>query len=247
MSIFENVIKGPQIKPRRTVIYGTHGIGKTTWAACWDNPLIIQTEEGSDEIGVDRLPVAQHFAEVYSAFEALAAGGHDYKTVVLDSADWLELLVQKYVCQQGNKNAITDFDFGKGYGASASIFREIIEMMTKCNHAGMHIVVVAHCDVYSHANPEGASYDRYRPKMHTRVSELLQEWASEVLFATYKVYVRTEEEGFNRERGIGVGTGERIIYTQERPGYMAKNRLNLPAELPLDFSKYRPFLTGEKK
>ena len=73
---------------------------------------------------------------------------------------------------------------------------------------------------------------------------MLVEWADEVLFANYKTFTRTSDQGFGRQRVVGTGAGERVIYTQERPAFKAKNRLGLPPELPLDFDTYKTFLSN---
>ena len=52
--------------------------------------------------------------------------------------------------------------------------------------------------------------------MHKSASALVQEWCDEVLFATYKVYTKVSDEGFSRKKARGIGTGERVIYTDGR-------------------------------
>jgi hypothetical protein len=82
-------------------------------------------------------------------------------------------------------------------------------------------------------DPESAPYDRFAPKLNKHATALLVEWSTEVLFAGYKKYTVTDEKGFNQKRVRGVGTGERIIRTTERPGWVAKNRLGLPDEIQM--------------
>ena len=74
--------------------------------------------------------------------------------------------------------------------------------------------------------------------MHKLASALIQEWCDEVLFAGYRVHTKETDEGFGRKGTKGVGTGERILRTCERPAHVAKSRLNLPSELPLDWQEY---------
>jgi hypothetical protein len=71
---------------------------------------------------------------------------------------------------------------------------------------------------------------------------MVAEWSDEVLFATYKVFTKATEEGFNQKRVQGLGTGERVLRTTERPSHLAKNRLNLPDELPLAWSAFAQHL-----
>ena len=242
MSLLEEVSRGPKPKPRRTVLYGVHGIGKSTWAGKWPDAVFVPTEDGVSDLDVASFPLATELNTAYQAVIELGSGDHEFKTAVVDSADWLERLIWKKVCSNEGKKAITDFPYGTGYGKSAAIFADFLAALNCCRNCGMHVVIIAHCEIKRFENPEGDSYDRYVPKLHRDTAAMLQEWADEVLFACYKVNVRKSEEGFNRERGVGVGAGERVIRTTERPAHLAKNRLNLPDELTLDFDTYSQFL-----
>lgn len=242
MSLLDSISSGKTPRPRRTVLHGVHGIGKSTWAASWPKPVFVPTEDGIADIDVSSFPLCLDLSTAHQAIIELGGGDHEFKTVVLDSADWLERLIWKHVCQKEGKKAITDFGYGTGYGKSAAIFGDLLTALNSCRNIGMHVVILAHSEVKRFENPEGDSYDRYVPKLHRDTSAMLQEWADEVLFANYRVNVRKTDEGFNKERGVGVGSGERVMYASERPSHMAKNRLGLPGELPMDFEKYSEFL-----
>ena len=244
MSFLEKISIGKQKRPRRTVIYGTHGIGKSTWASKWPIPVFLPTEDGCGDLDVASFPLCTTLGEAWGAVMELSFPGdhHDFQTVVLDSADWLEKLIWQEVCQKAGKKAITDFDFGKGYGSATKIFDSILAALNGCRDSGLHVVVIAHCEIKRISEPGLDSYDKYTPKMHKDVSALLQEWADEVLFCDYKRFVRQEDLGFNKTRGIAVGGQDRVIYTQEGAGHLAKNRIGLPAELPMDFEAYAEFL-----
>ena len=242
MSMLASVHKGPQIKPRRTVLYGVHGIGKSTWGSKWPNAIFIPTEDGISDLDVHSFPLCKDAITASKCVLELVKEDHDYKTVVVDTADWLERLIWQRVCEQDNKEAISDFGYGAGYEKSAAKFKGFLAALDHVREKGMHVVILAHCEIKRFENPEGDSYDRYVPKLHRSTSALLQEWADEVLFACYKTLVRKEESGFNKERGIGISTGERIIRTTEKPAHLAKNRLSLPEELPFDFKSYAKYL-----
>lgn len=202
-----------------------------------------------NDIDVASLPLITEAITVLNAAMELSAqnADHGFKTIVLDSADWLErLLWRDIVSEQDNKRITTidDIGYGKGHTATAERFAQVLRAFNLCRNAGMHIVVLAHCEIKRFESPEGDSYDRYMPKLHRQSAALAQEWADEVLFATYKTYTREQDEGFGRKRTIGVGGDQRVLRTVERPGYLAKNRLGLPDEMPLDFAAYKPFLPG---
>lgn len=246
MTLLEQVMRGKTPAPRRVMLYGVQGVGKSTWAACAPKPIFLQTEDGLGEIDCDKLPVATTFEQVMKGLSALYTEPHAYQTVVVDSLDWLERLIWVEVCRKRNVESIEDIGYAKGYIFALTQWREFLEGLSALrNDKGMAVVMIAHARIERFENPETESYDRYVPRLHKLAAAVVQEWCDEVFFASYKVYTKQTEEGFNRKRSQGIGTGERILRTQERPAHMAKNRLNLPDELPLDWNAYAYYLTNE--
>ena len=244
--LLNQIQRGPKPASRRTLLYGTHGIGKSTFGAMAEHPVFIQTEDGLGGIDGARFPLATKYADVVNALAALYTEEHDYRTLVLDSLDWLERLIWAKVCADRNVESIEDIGYGKGYIFALTQWREILAGLDALrNERGMAILLIAHAQIEKFANPETDTYDRYSPRLHKQASALIQEWCDEVLFATYSVYTKTTDEGFGRKRVQGIGTGERILRTTERPAHVAKNRLNLPDEIPLDHRAYAAFVRGE--
>lgn len=246
MKLLEQVQRGKVAAPRRTLMYGVHGVGKSTFGSMAERPVFIQTEDGLGNIECERFPVAGKYADVIVALGELYTEAHEYRTVVVDSLDWLERLIWADVCQKRGVESIEDIGYGKGYVFALTNWREVLAGLDALrNERGMHVILIAHAQIERFANPETDTYDRYSPRLHKQASALVQEWCDEVLFATYAIHTKTTDEGFGRKRVQGIGTGERIIRTSERPAHVAKNRLNLPEELPLDYRIYAPFARGE--
>lgn len=232
--------------PRRVLVYGTHGIGKSTFGAMADKPVFVQTEDGLGGIDCERFPLARRYAAVLTAIGDLYAEAHEYRTLVIDSLDWLERLIWVDVCEKRGVESIEDIGYAKGYTFALTQWREILAGLEALrNERGMMIILIAHAKIERFENPETEPYDRYSPRLHKSASAIIQEWCDEVLFATYKVHTRKVDEQFGRAQHRGIGTGERIIRTTERPAHVAKNRLNLPDEIPLDYRIYAAFLRGE--
>lgn len=241
MMSFLDMISEPEPRARRVLLYGTHGIGKSTFGAMAPSPVFIQTEDGLRNIsGVKAFPLAKNLSDVMQQIHELNTREHNFRTLVLDSVDWTERLIQQFVCQEGGKSSIAEFGFGKGYDLVASLFADMLQGLAELNtNRYMLIILLAHCQVERFENPQTEAYDRYAPKVHKKINGTLQEWCDEVLFANYKVYTKTEEGGFGKERKLGIGSGDRVIYTTERPSHLAKNRIeDCPQELPLAFSAY---------
>lgn len=231
-------------RPRRVLLYGTHGIGKSTFGAMAPNPVFIPTEDGIRNIDVPAFPLCTSMADVFQAVQELQTESHKFETAVLDSVDWFEQLVWTHICNQAGKDSIAEIGFGKGYEQAAEIMRALLREFSKLD---MLVILIAHAKVEKFENPSSESYDRYTPKVHKHINGTLQEWADEVLFANYKVYTRETDEGFGKSRTLGIGQGERIVFTSEKPGHLAKNRLGLPDELPLAFASYWEHVTSPKQ
>ncbi len=247
MTLLEQVESGSKPAPRRVMLYGTHGIGKSTWGAMAPKPIFIQTEDGLGGIECDRFPLAETFEQAIAALSELYSEKHPFRTVILDSLDWLERLIWADVCKKRMVESIEDIGYAKGYAFALTQWREFLDGLTALrNERGMTVILIAHAKIERFENPETESYDRYVPRLHKLASAVVQEWCDEVLFATYKVYTKVTDEGFNRKKAKGCGTGERIVRTVERPAHVAKNRLNLPDELPLDWNAYAQYINGKK-
>jgi hypothetical protein len=243
MTLLERIESGRQELPRRILLYGTHGIGKSTFGAMSPKPVFVQTEDGLGEIACDRFPLATSFEQVMAAVSELYSEEHAYRTIVVDSVDWLERLIWADVCRKKMVESLEDIGYGKGYVFALTQWREFLEGLSALRaERGMTIILIAHTRIERFENPETETYDRYVPRLHKHASDMVQEWCDEVLFATYKVHTKQTDEGFNRKRTQGIGSGERVIRTTERPAHVAKNRLNLPDELPLDWNAYAEFL-----
>ena len=242
MQLLQQIETGRQRRPRRVLLYGTHGIGKSTFGAQAESAVFIQTEDGLGEIDCARFPIAESFDSVMKAISELYSEKHAFKTVVIDSVDWLERLIWTDICNKRQVDSIEDIGYAKGYTFALTQWRALLAGVAALRVTrDMTVVLLAHARIERFENPETETYDRYVPRLHRLASQIIQEWCDEVLFATYKVYTKTTDEGFNRKKAKGVGTGERILRTTERPAHMAKNRLGLPDELPLEWQAYQAF------
>jgi len=237
-----NIHRGRRHSPPRLLIYGTEGIGKSTTAAAAPTPIFIPTEDGLDQIDCASFPLAKTLADFDAALRSLIQEQHDFETVVIDSADWLERLVWDVLCEQYGVTSIEKVDGGyaRGYTHALTHWRRLLaDLNTLRTQRGMCVILLAHAKVEKFEDPEHAAYDRYSPRLHKHVTALLTEWSDAVLFATRKIITKTEDGGFGRDRtiaaGLGKDGGERILRTVGSPACVAKNRYSLPAELPLSW------------
>lgn len=234
--------RGPDLKPPRLFLYAVEGIGKTTFAANAPAPIFIQTEDGLGALDVARFPMVECIDNVRQAIGTLYTEGHDFQTVVLDSVDWLEQIIAREI---ESKYEAKDLAYGKGAMKQAEIWSELLGGFNALrNDRGMSVILIGHSQIKRFDSPETEPYDRYTPKLQERSNALVREWADAVLFANYRTVVKTTEVGFKKEVSRGITTGERLIYTTEKPAYQAKNRYALPDSLPLSWDALSTAIAG---
>lgn len=109
------ITTGIQNTPVKTVLYGPEGIGKSSFAAKFPQPVFIDTEGGTKRLNVARLPAPTSWAMLLDEVEEVRKGNVPCKTLVIDTADWAERLCTEAVCAKAKVKGIEDFGYGKGY------------------------------------------------------------------------------------------------------------------------------------
>ena len=233
------VIKGVVKTPRRVLLYGPHGIGKGTWASQAQDAIFLDIEGGLDNIDCNRTERLGTIQQVDAVLNELLNEEHSFKTLVVDTIDWLEQLMHRKIAQDDNVKSVAEIGYGKGYARAIPMWQWIISQMEQLRtRKGMTIILLGHAKIERYESPESESYDRYSPDLHKSSCSMIQEWCDEVLFANFRVYTKKQNETY-RKRTVAVGGKERFIRTSESAACLAKNRLNLPEELPMEWSAFQ--------
>jgi hypothetical protein len=232
----KSISRNDNTAPPRLMVYGVEGIGKSTFAAGAPDPIFILTEDGLGSLDVEHFPIAHSLDNVMDAIGSLYAEDHPYKTVVLDSLDWLEAIIHR---EMEAKHDAKDLAYGKGAMIAAQQWRDVLDGLNALrNDKQMTVILLAHNTIKRFDSPEVEPFDRYQPKLQERSNAVVREWADAVMFANYKTIVKKDDVGFNKTVARGISSGERMLFTTERPAYMAKNRYNLPDSIPLTWDAF---------
>jgi hypothetical protein len=220
-------------KPPRIILYGVPGIGKTTLAAEFPDPVFVQTEEGTPgDVEIESFGSIQKFDDVLDAVGALYQEEHTFQTLVIDTLDALEPMVWAQACVENGWKSIEDAGYGKGYVAAEEIWRRYIDAINALRlERGMIVLQIAHCETIKFDPPGMEPYNRYHIKLHKRAAALLNQEADLVAFANYDVSIKKTDVGFNKKATHAEGGGQRLLYTEERPAFMAKNRYGMPPRI----------------
>jgi len=234
----KSITKGGAKKPPRVLIYGPAGVGKTTFGAAAPNPIFLPIEDGLGKIEADAFPTPKSYQDVRSALDSLIQGEHEYRTLIVDSLDWLEPLIWAHTCEANKWQSIEQPGYGRGYVEALKYWREFLDRVNYLrSEKRMATVLIGHSAVKRFEAPDAEAFDRYVIKLQNKAADLVSEHSDAIFFAN-QVYqtIKTEDRG--RVRTRGTGSGERVMYTEERPAWVAKNRFGLPAEMPLDWSEF---------
>lgn len=225
---------GLEKRPLKVVIYGAEGIGKSTFASQFPEPLFLDTEGGTSSLNIRRVKCGSSWEYLLGCVNEVIKDPSICKTLVIDTADWAESLCTKYVCEKYRKSNIEEFGFGKGYVYLQDEFSKLLTALDKLIELGVNAVVTAHGKPRKFELPEEAGqFDRWEMKLTKQVAPLLKEWCDMLLFCNYKTYVVTTENNTKKAQG-----GKRVVYTSHHACWDAKNRYGLPDELDLDFKGF---------
>lgn len=230
-----NIVKGKQCRPQRLVVYGQEGVGKTTLAAQLPSPLVLDTEAGSGQLVVDRVPVGS-LEDLGDALREIlaerAAGRLPYRTVVLDTADRIWNMAADHVCREKGWKSIEDAGYGKGLKMATEQFCTCITALDSLVAAGLYVVCVCHAKVETLSLPDKEDFSVYQLKVSApgkqaeESAAFLKQWADAVVFCQFNTLV---------DSGSGKARAQtRVMRTSHGPCWEAKNRYGLPETLRMD-------------
>lgn len=231
------IIKGKIKKAKKVVIYGPEGIGKSTFASKFPDPVFIDTEGSTNDMDVARLPRPTSWIMLLEELQYVEKNPGVCKTLVIDTIDWAEQLCVEHICAKHNKSGIEDFGYGNGYVYTKEEFGRFLNKLTDVIETGVNVVLTAHAQLRKFEQPdEMGAYDRWELKLgkktQSQTSPLVKEWADMLLFCNYKTYSIAVDDKGKKHKAQG---GKRVMYTCHHPCWDAKNRYNLPEECELDY------------
>lgn len=239
-------IRKAKFQPPRIVLNAVEGWGKTSCLAYMPKPLLLMSkgETGYDTLAGNGL-APEIPAELVESWEGLhkildmlaKEESLPYKTLGLDATGGFEKLCHEYVCRTEYNGVWGDKGFGsyqKGYDVSITEWVKMLSKLDRIRNKGVMIMLIGHSKIGQYKNPIGNDFDRFTSDMHQKTWGVTLKWVDAALFGKFV----TITEG-KKESKKGVGGTDRIIYTEHRDAYDAKNRYGMPPEIdiPNDPSK----------
>ena len=235
------IIRGKLPSAKKVVIYGPEGIGKSTFASKFPDPVFIDTEGSTKDMDVARFETPTSWQMLIDQIRYVKANPGICKTLVIDTADWAEQMCVKDICDRNGKKGIEDFGYGNGYVYAKEEFGRFLNSLSEVVDAGVHVVITAHAQIRKFEQPdEMGAYDRYELKLgkktSSQTSPLVKEWADMLLFANYKTMSVSVDDKGKKHKAQG---GRRVMYTSHHPCWDAKNRYGLSDEIAFEYESIR--------
>lgn len=236
MSLLGKITKGKIKKTPRLLIHGEPGVGKSTFAAGFPDPLFIDAERRTEHLDISRLEVDSWKEVIGVMGEVLKSDELPCKTLVFDTIDRIETLVWEHVCRTHDKDNIEDFGYGKGYTLAMDEWRRFVNGIEKLRDRGVICVLLAHSVVKSFKNPLGEDWNKYLINMHQKSANFLCSEVDGVGFARFEDEAVTDK---HTKKTKGVYTGDRMLVFRHDAGFESKKGIDLPDECKLDFNEIK--------
>lgn len=224
----------------RIVSLGVEGIGKTSLVAYAPNPLIVMcgNETGYEKLmnnnrvpEVDALHVTE-WDELLASLNEIHADGTKYGVIAIDALGGAERMCHEKVCNAQFNGVWGEKGFQgfqRGFDVSVTEWLRLLGVLDKFHEAGTHVVLLSHIQVRPFKNPMGDDYDQYKADVHHKTWAATHRWADHVFFMQFKSII--EEVNANRHKGKG--KTDRMLYTERRDAFDAKNRAGMPEVIAL--------------
>lgn len=237
-----NITKGKQKTAIRFVGYGPEGIGKSTFASHFPDPLFIDVEGGTKQLDVARFPQPTTWNEMLEMVDAVLEDPSVCRTLVIDTVDRAEMLLTAQLLKEANVDSIEKYGggYGKGYTALAERFnKDLLMRLDRLIAKGVNVTLIAHAAMRKLESPDEPPYDRWELKTSKKIAPLIKEWTDILCFMKYEQVV-VEENGRNKAKG----KAKRIMVFNHRPTCDAKNRFGLEDDQPLSFEPLKAIYEG---
>lgn len=230
MSLLDSLITSTTPAPPKMIVYGTPGVGKTTFAAS-AGALLLDCENGAGAVpGLTRTPYLRSWPEVEGWLRELAAKPPEGLGVIaIDTLDWLVQRIVEFVVMdldKKGKGEVTNTlsSAHGGYFKAREIVhnivnRDLLPMLNTITERGVAVILLAHAANTKMTTPEGFDVRLAAPDIPQWIAPTFIEWADAVLFAWRET------------------DGSRVLTTEGTNTVTAKNRYGMPSRLGLSWSE----------
>lgn len=225
----------PKFEPPRICLNAVAGFGKTSAGAFAEGAAILMAagETGYRTLlSAKRVPaipsaVIESWPQLLATVDDLINQSAGIKLLILDAMGGFEDMCHQYVCDRdygGDWGEKGFTGFQRGYDVSVKDWLGLLSRLDRLREKqGVALLLLSHSQVRNFKNPSGPDFDRYVTNMHHKTSDVTRDWADAVLFGNFLTVIDKPKGG----RAKGIGGTDRVIYTERRDAFDAKNRYGM--------------------
>ncbi len=222
------------------IIYGAPGTGKTTLASTATTPVFIDFEHGSDQLDVSRIHI-NSFEDYENAMRLVYK--EQFKTIVIDSVTSFERRLTEQICQERKIKTLARAGFGQGFQDLKEMWQKVLKPIEAMLAINKNVILIGHQKIRIVQDPVlNEGYDRVEIDVSKDTLQTLVS-VSDIIALMRQEFVVTDNEGRSR----AIGSGKRILLTQDRPGYMAKSRYQSKEKISVSAKVWNELLNIEEK
>lgn len=232
------IIKKATPTAPKLLLYGMAGVGKSSLAAKLEKPLFVDLEGGLNYLDVDRTETITSYDKFYEILVEIGRNREaykQYKTIVIDSIDWLV----RYATEKAAGIDLNNLDStlnraGGGYGNGKQMLENeirthLLPFLARLNLLGFGICFVAHTDQKVLLDGDGNKIETITPKIDVNTMNVFVEWCD------FVYYLKKRDNG------------ERYLLLDSDGVSLAKNRVGRTGEVNLKDEDINNLLKPENK
>ena len=245
-SFLSKLQRGKFTGPVRLVVHGGSGVGKSTFAAGAPTPLFLDFEGRTGHLDIARF-MPTSWEETLQCLRDLVADPGEFKTIVFDTLDHMEVLIHRYVCTKNDWADIETPGWGKGYTPALLEFHRLITACEMLRTKGLNVVMLAHTAVRTQTlagqDSVGIMNLKLKGGEKTNSGDYIVEKADLVGYAHWEDLVRKEKGAFKAK---AVTTGDRLLTFKHHPAVMTKQGVSMADEIPLNWAAFAAALEANR-
>jgi len=152
------------------LIFGREKIGKTSFAAEFEDALFLMCEPGGRDLEIYQKEVVD-WKEFKGYVELLEQDRSSFRTVVVDTADRCFKMCEEYMLKKMVIQHASDEDYGKGWSMIRDEFASVVLRLLKTERG---VIFTSHAMEREIKARDGRKYDRVVPTMPKQAREILE-------------------------------------------------------------------------
>ena len=239
MALLDLVTTKSEPKSGRIMIYGEPGVGKTSMAVNARDSILVQVEDGADQLECNRLPKVKNWEDLMNQLAMLYKEEHPFRSIVIDSLDAAEAMCLDYIYRthyigrtKVNITCLNDLPYGKGSEVFTFTWRRLLKAINVLHEKkGYTVVIIAHSKVGDRIDAVNGDSKFHTVAFQQRRSvEPFRESMDAIIYLAYQV---TPKDSGSSSK-YDTYTGKRIAYLSPKGACLAKCRYaGMPDEILL--------------